>query len=233
MGSSILTRNIFGTGLRCRKGTIAGRGDTHGRSNRIAGRLGSRVAGGRTENLSGTSLRTAKIRNLLPLAAIIVYGIVSFVQLPLRQIGSRGVTIFDGADRVETFRLDDGGYGDHMKEGTSGDEIADYPITFQGRTLGPAFAADLSRAVQDPRTFMGPNDVSCEINPGIAFRVWRGRECVEVIICFHCQQMLVTTEDAKGRVLYSAYTEITFTRAKFLALAKEAFPMDKEIQSLK
>ena len=150
------------------------------------------------------------------LAALIGTSLVRFAQEPGREIGARGTAVLRSADRVETFRLDDGGYGDNVKQGTSGDVIA----------------AKLSRAVLDPRTFIGPNDNTCEINPGVAFRAWRGQECVEVILCFHCQQMLVTTRNAQGKETHSAYTELALTREKFLALAKEAFPVDKEIQSL-
>ena len=152
---------------------------------------------------------------------------------PGREIGRQGVAILSNAGRVETFRLDDNGYGDYVKGGTSGDEIADYPIKSQGKMLGAVFAAKLSRTVMDPRTFLGPSDTSCEINPGVAFRAWRGQECVEVIICFHCQQMLITTKNAQGREVHSAYTQMVSMRADFLALAHEAFPDDKEIQSLK
>jgi len=166
-------------------------------------------------------------------AGLIAIGLVRFVQEPGREIGAAGTSILRSADRVETFRLDDGGYGDNVKQGTSGDEIADYPITFQGRTLGPDFAAKLSRTVLDPRTFLGPSDTSCEINPGVAFRAWRGQECVEVIICFHCQQMLMTTRNVRGRETHSAYTQMVSMRSEFLALAKEAFPADKEVRSLK
>jgi hypothetical protein len=169
---------------------------------------------------------------LLPVASLIIYSLINFVQQPQRQIGSRGVAILSDADRVETFRLDDGGYGDNVKQGTSGDVIADYPIKTQGKTLGSDFAAKLSRTVLDPRTFIGPSDTSCEINPGVAFRAWRGQECVEVIICFHCQQMLITTRNAQGRETHSAYTQMISMRSEFLALAKEAFPADKEIRSL-
>ena len=167
------------------------------------------------------------------LTVLIVTGFVRFVQEPGREIGTRGTAVLRNADRVETFRLDDGGYGDNVKVATSGDVIADYPIKMQGKTLGPDFAANLARAVLDPRTFIGPNDNTCEINPGVAFRAWRGQECVEVILCFHCQQMLVTTRNAQGKETHSAYPELAFTREKFLALAQEAFPADKEIQSLR
>ena len=166
-------------------------------------------------------------------AVLVTLGLVRFVQEPGREIGAKGTSILSNADRVETFRLDDGGYGDHVKAGTSGDVIADYPITAQGKTQGRDFAAKLARTVLDPRTFLGPSDTICEINPGIAFRAWRGQECVEVIVCFHCQQMLITTRNAQGKETRSAYTQMISMRAEFLALARQAFPNDKEIQGLK
>lgn len=174
---------------------------------------------------------------LLPLAGVFlvlaVVGLVRFVREPRRELGDRTLSILNGATRVETFRLDDSRDGDQVKDGTTGQEIVDYPLTFQGQTLGPGFAAKLSRAVQDPRTYVGPNDVTCLINPGVAFRAWRGHECVEVIVCYHCQQMIVTMKDVRGSVVRSVYTEFGSMRAEFLALAKKAFPNDKEIQSLK
>ncbi len=166
------------------------------------------------------------------LLALVITGLVGFVQEPQKKLGEKAVSILQGATRVETFRLVDGPYDGYVKAGTSGDEIADYPVSSHGQTVGREFAADLSHAVLDPRTFAGLNDTSCEINPGVAFRAWRGRECVEVIVCYHCQQMLVTTKDAQGHMTHTAYTEFYLNRPAFLALAKEAFPGDKEIQSL-
>ena len=160
---------------------------------------------------------------------LVAFPLVSFVQAPRRELGDHTLSILRGADRVETFRLDDSHDGEDVPMGR---EISDYPLLFQGHTLGPPFAAGLSRVLGDPRTYLGPNDVSCLINPGVAFRAWRGPECVEVIVCFHCQQMIVTTKDARGRVTHSAYNEITWMRAEFIALAKESLPGDKEVQAL-
>ena len=167
------------------------------------------------------------------LLALVIAGLVGFVQGPQKKLGEKTVSILQGATRVETFRLIDGPYDDYAKAGTSGNEITDYPIISQGQIVGRAFAANLAQAVLDPRTYASMNDVSCEINPGVAFRAWRGRECVEVILCYHCHQMLVTTKDAQGHMTHSAYTEFYLNKPAFLALAKEAFPGDKEIQSLK
>lgn len=174
---------------------------------------------------------------LLPLGsvflALAIVGLVRLVREPQRELGTRTLFVLNGATRVEAFRLDDSRDGDQVKDGTTGQEIVDYPLTFQGQTLGPPFAAKLTRAVRDPRTFIGPNDVTCLINPGVAFRAWRGRECVEVILCYHCQQMIVTRKDRQGRSVHTVYTEFGSMRAEFLALAKEAFPGDKAVQSLK
>lgn len=184
-----------------------------------------------------TRKRKVLLYCLLPLAglflALVTVGLVRFMHEPRRELGDRTISLLNGAARVETFRLNDSRDGDQVKDGTTGQEIADYPLSYQGHTLGPKFAAELSRAVQDPRTYLGPNDTTCLINPGVAFRAWRGRECVEVIVCYHCQQMLVTRKDAQGRVAHTVYTEFGSMRAEFLALAKEAFPDDKGIQSLK
>jgi len=103
-------------------------------------------------------------------AVLIGIGIFRFVREPSREIGAQGTSILENADRVETFRMVDSGYGVNPKTGTSGDVIADYPVTLQGKTQGPAFAAKLSQTVLDPRTFLGPSDTSCEINLGVAFR---------------------------------------------------------------
>ena len=186
-----------------------------------------------------TRKRKAILFFLLPLAGVFlvlaIVGFVRFVREPRRELGDRTLSILNGATRVETFRLDDSRDGDQVKDGTTGQEIADYPLTSQGSTRGPEFAAKLSRAVRDPRTFIGPNDTTCLINPGVAFRAWRGHECVEVIVCYHCQQMIVTMKDAQGHVVHSVYTEFgdLWSRSQFLALAKEAFPGDKAVQSLK
>lgn len=176
---------------------------------------------------------------LLPLSglflALATVSLVRFVRKPRRELGDQTLSILTGATRVETFRLDDSRDGDQVKDGTTGQEIADYPLISRGHTLGPPFAAKLSREVLDPRTYLGPNDTTCLINPGVAFRAWRGNGCVEVIICYHCQQMIVTMKDARGRIVHSVYTEFgdLWTRGRFLALAKEAFPGDKEIHGLK
>ena len=74
--------------------------------------------------------------------------------------------------------------------------------------------------------------MTCLINPGVAYRIWSGKQCVEVIICFHCNQMIITAKNAKGEIVRRTYTEIVTMRSRLIALSKDAFPKDAEIQGL-
>jgi hypothetical protein len=68
--------------------------------------------------------------------------------------------------------------------------------------------------------------------PGVAFRVWHDKEAVEVIICFRCTNFevgLMGQNAGDEQRLYGFGPGLE----PFLALAKEALPDDKEIQSLK
>jgi hypothetical protein len=159
---------------------------------------------------------------------LVIVPLISLWQGPHRKLGDHTISILRGADHVETFRLDDTGEGDWM----GSKEIRQFPPTGRGRTQSRAFANRLSRLVLDPRTYAGPDDSTCLFNPGVAYRAWRGRECVEVIVCFHCTEMVITTKDEQGHPTHAAHTQFAFTRAAFVALAKETFPSDKEIQSL-
>lgn len=168
----------------------------------------------------------------LPTIAVFIvlalFSLVGFVQGPHRALGDRVIFILSGATRVETFRLNDTGEGDWL----GSKEIRQFPLVGQGKTQGKAFAARMSGLVLDPRTYLGPNDSTCLFNPGVAYRAWRGSECVEVIVCFHCGQMLITTKDAGGHPVHTTDTDFLWRRAGFLALARGAFPGDEETQSL-
>ena len=162
-------------------------------------------------------------------ASIAAIGLVNFASAPRNALGDRTITILTGATKVETFRLDD----THDPSFEEPREIRLYPLVAKGQEQGEAFARSLSGVLLNGKTYLGPNDTSCLTNPSVAFRLWKGRECVEVILCFHCDQMLITTKDAGGRIIHKAYTEMNFSRPALLSLAQEAFPADREIQALK
>ena len=169
---------------------------------------------------------------LLPLVSVFfvltIVGLVRFVREPRRELGDRTLSILNGATRVETFRLDDTGEGNWL----GSKEIRQFPPGGRGKTQGKAFANRLSRLTLDPRAYVGPDDSTCLFNPGVAYRAWHGRECVEVIVCFHCTEMVITTKDERDRPTHTAHTQFAFMRAEFVALAKETFPSDKGIHSL-
>ena len=75
--------------------------------------------------------------------------------------------------------------------------------------------------------------VMCEIEPGIIFRIWKGRASLDVVVCFHCGQMYTETHDGKGIAKASRENEMTnSSHDGFARLAKQAFPTDPEIQKL-
>lgn len=185
-------------------------------------------------DVPGQSLSSRKPRRrrvlgafLLALTALVVWTTILLAALPRRTLGSHTLSLLDGAQRVETFRLK----SDPQDEERS--QIRDFPLRYVGPTQGREFAARVAAVLHAARTFWGPNDVTCLPDPGVAFRLWRGRECVEVLLCFHCNQMLVATKDAQGKVVHTAYTEFGSMRGELVTPAKQAFPRDAEIQALR
>jgi hypothetical protein len=61
--------------------------------------------------------------------------------------------------------------------------------------------------------------------PGVGFRIWNGKESVDMTVCFICERFLLG--EAPGD--FGGSPGIFGQLAK---LAKEAFPDDKEIQGL-
>jgi hypothetical protein len=76
--------------------------------------------------------------------------------------------------------------------------------------------------------------------PGVAFRLWKEKESVEVIICFHCANLKLTAKGGKadandddGIPKSGGFGGAEGSYGRLAKLAKEAFPDDKHIQALK
>jgi hypothetical protein len=141
-------------------------------------------------------------------------------------LGKKATTILAKATKVEAFRIKPG------RTDKAGDGfIAGYPITAKGKKLDEAFAAKVTKALFDEKTYGGAGARCFE--PGVAFRVWNGKEAVEVIICFRCTNFEVQVSGAKKDGDETEQYGFGPGLEPFLALAKEAFPDDREIQGLK
>jgi hypothetical protein len=101
-------------------------------------------------------------------------------------------------------------------------------VTAQGKDQGKAFAAKLARILRDEKTY-STTFAAC-FTPGVAFRVWKEKDCVDVIVCFKCLNFYCgpTTEHATENASFVD----TPASAGLARLAKAAFPGDREIQAL-
>jgi len=76
----------------------------------------------------------------------------------------------------------------------------------------------------------------CDFDPAIILRFEANGHTLDVMICFHCHEMILYRDETLVRRPFTwAETKNTFTgdaRRVFLAMAKKAFPNDTEIQKL-
>jgi hypothetical protein len=138
--------------------------------------------------------------------------------------------ILAGATKVEVFRLDGKWEGEvGVKGGASPEFIGRFPVTARGADQGPEFAAELAAVLADPTVYSGPF-AKCYW-PGVAFRVWKGGEAADVLVCFLCHNLgwgpVAAPEAGRGSFWGSPRT------GDLVRLAKKAFPDDPEVQGLK
>jgi hypothetical protein len=146
-------------------------------------------------------------------------------------LGDKTVAILQGATRVEVFRIDP----DDSAKGAK--RIGGYAITASGKEQDKEFTGKLADALLDDATYFG-DQAKC-YEPGVAFRIWKDKESVEVVICFHCANLKLTAKGAKGDAIddgrnpkSGGFGGDKGSYGRLAKLAKEAFPDDKNIQAL-
>jgi hypothetical protein len=157
----------------------------------------------------------------------------------LREVFSdRGISILRGTTKVETFRIADTedldyAFGRHKDVRSKLGMIDGYTITSNGKVADEGFAERLSGYLLHGEHYFVSFD--CLPDPGVAFRAWRGRESVSLIICYECDRLKVFVHDEGGSIVHrgSSYFSNEFGESEVLTeLAKEAFPEDEEIQGM-
>lgn len=146
-----------------------------------------------------------------------------------KHFDDRTIAILSGATKVEVFRTD--GYNDiaTAKEKKPDEKrMGGYLVTAQGQDQGKEFAAKLSKILFDDRTYSNAR-AKC-FWPGVAYRVWKDQECIDVLICFKCDNLYC------GPPIERTFENASFwdspLRSELVGLAKQAFPEDKQIQAL-
>lgn len=143
------------------------------------------------------------------------------------RLDARTKAILAGATKVEVFRLD--GKVDPQPQAEGEKRVGGFPVTARGTDQGKEFAHKLADILSDEKTYS--DDRAACFWPGVAFRVWKGEESAEVLICFQCNNFYC------GPPAPVAKETANFTdppaRVRLVRLAQEAFPDDKDIQALK
>ncbi|MDB5337268.1 MAG: hypothetical protein JWN70_2887 [Planctomycetaceae bacterium] len=139
--------------------------------------------------------------------------------------GTPGESILRGAQRVEVFRV-----GSKPVKDGSEKSIGDFPILATGKEQGADFARRLSRVLLS--SGVTANRKKCGLEPGVAYRLWNGDRAVEVLVCFKCDVLWPHVMGSQFAKPHHEWQDFDRARPELLALTKEAFPQDAEIQQL-
>jgi hypothetical protein len=140
-----------------------------------------------------------------------------------------GAATLRSATKVEVFRIDGSDLDPGKEPDRAAKAVGGYPVIAQGPDQGAVFAGRLADVLGDRATYTD-RYAKC-FWPGVAFRAWKGGECVEVLICFQCDNLYVGPPQDRARE--NATFHGSPRRRDLVRLAKEALPDDKDIQALK
>lgn len=114
--------------------------------------------------------------------------------------GERGIQIISHADRVEIYRLK--GRAERMAttDPTTMPMIEDFPIELRGPGISADLAKRMATVLLDEKTYRGPI-TNCGFDPHFALRFVRGKEAVNVLMCFHCYIIAAWVRDGEGKLV--------------------------------
>ena len=87
--------------------------------------------------------------------------------------------------------------------------------------LDPATARDMRRTVLSTKSYVG-GPMACGFQPGLAVRFHKGRDSVQVLVCFLCRELVF--ERPGGEWLGGKLTFSKTVRDRLIAIGKKAFP---------
>src|SRR5262249_12994445 len=99
-----------------------------------------------------------------------------------KNLGEKTIEILKGATKVEVFRIEGGG-GPQAKADTIGPDRRQYRIVATGKEQGKEFAAKVREFLFDEGTTI-PSGVGGFSQGDVAFRLWKDKESVAVVLCF-------------------------------------------------
>jgi hypothetical protein len=145
-----------------------------------------------------------------------------------KRLSPQTVAILSQADKVEVFRLDGHSYIKPKKKNQGERRICGFIVTGQGTDQGSEFASRLADILFDDSTYRD-DDTKCFF-PGVGFRVWKGEEVADVLLCFDCINIYAGPPTEEEPVTIGSFEGPRYK--DLAALAKEVFPNDEQIQKL-
>ena len=154
-------------------------------------------------------------------------------------LGDPAVRVLSAPTRVQTFRLVSRAEGPGASATAPADAPATapaalhgWPVAAAGADRDAAFGSRIAGALFDRRSYRFDRAKGCIFDPGVAFRVWRGDEHVDLLLCFSCDEfrLILPGTDGEARGVGEDFED---NRATFVALAKDAFPQDPVIRALR
>jgi hypothetical protein len=137
--------------------------------------------------------------------------------------GNDGLQTVLAPERVEAYRV----AARTANDDESGQIIGGAKILSGSVAVDSETARALSDILKDPHTYGWDFAKGCKFDPGVAVRFTAGASTVDVILCFHCEELQVyLNEQNVGGEDFDAAT------AKLAAIVKRIFPDDEEIQKL-
>ncbi len=128
-----------------------------------------------------------------------------------KRFAAPAFAIVRDAERVEALPVEETGMG----------LSATYRVVERPVPLDPATARDMRRTVLSTKSYVG-GPMACMFQPGLALRFHKGRESLQVLVCFLCRELVF--EKPGGEWLDGKLTFSKTVRARFLAVGMKAFP---------
>jgi RNA polymerase sigma factor (sigma-70 family) len=151
-----------------------------------------------------------------------------------RRYGDKTIAILQGATRLEAFRLQP---DDYVKPGDKDDgkakRFGGYAIIGSADEQKEKVAARAAALLLDRDNFALDQAKGCKFQPGVGLRFWKGKEFADVILCYHCNELMISAPDTAAQGVKTPYADFDPGQAALVKLAKELFPKDEVIQDLK
>jgi len=153
-------------------------------------------------------------------------------------LGEDTIAILKAPTRVEVFRVK--GFSD-QKPKPDQETIGGFAVIAKAKDLDKQALQKLAALLLNRKTYYneggdgnGSMGKKCAFSPGIAYRVWKDKASVDVLICLSCDELQLQLRDDQGKAMGKPRRDYTDkVRAELVKMAKASFSEDQAIQKLK